>query len=293
MKLLFNKQLVDSKEAVISAFDHGFLYGMGLFETFRTYHGSPWLLERHANRLIKGCEMLGIAYSPDVMQIKEATLEVLKANGLSDGYIRWSVSAGEGAIGLPSDPYDRPNEILYAKELAADEPMTRKGKTLRLLKLPRSTPEGPYRLKSFHYMNNIAAKRELIRSGAGQGTEGLFLDNNGHVTEGMVSNVFWCKGGVLYTPAAATGLLEGITREYVIEMAAELGITVQQGLYSWNELLTADEVFVTNSIQEIVPVVNLENEHGLGFLPGGRNTTGPLTSQLMRDYREAAEGDDR
>lgn len=292
MKLLINRRLVDSKEAVISAFDHGFLYGMGLFETFRTYKGAPWLLDRHANRLSKGCELLGIAYSPEVLQMKEAVAEVLKANNLSDGYIRWSVSAGEDAIGLPSDPYTKPNEILYAKDLATDEPAARKGKTLRLLKLPRSTPEGAFRLKSFHYMNNIAAKRELILSGAELGTEGLFLNNNGHVTEGMVSNVFWCKDDVLYTPAAATGLLEGITREYVIEMAAKLGIPVQQGLYRWSDLLAADEVFVTNSIQEIVPVISLENEHGIGSQPGGTSITGALTKRFMTTYREAAERND-
>lgn len=292
MKILFNRQLMDSKEAVISAFDHGFLYGMGLFETFRTYGGSPWLLESHANRLSKGCGMLGIDYTPELPRLKEAIAELLQENGLTDGYIRWSVSAGAGAIGLPSEIYDTPNEILYAKELAVDDPKTRKGKTLRLLKLPRSTPEGAFRMKSFHYMNNIAAKRELIQSGAGLGTEGLFLNNYGHVTEGMVSNIFWFNGRELCTPAATTGLLEGITREYVIEMAAELGIAVIEGLYTWNELLTADEVFVTNSIQEIVPVIHLESEFGVDQLVGGKDAPGPVTSQFMMKYREDAERND-
>jgi 4-amino-4-deoxychorismate lyase len=289
MKLLFNGQLTDSKEAVISAFDHGFLYGMGLFETFRTYQGLPWLLDRHAARLTKGCEMLGIQYVPDVRRMEDAVATILQANGLTDGYIRWSVSAGEGAIGLPGDVYDKPNEIGYAKELAADHPATRKGKTLRLLKLPRSTPEGAFRLKSFHYMNNIAAKRELNGSGAGLGTEGLFLNREGHLVEGMVSNVFWVTDGVLYTPSAETGLLEGITREYVLGMAADQGIPSKEGLYSWQDLLQADEVFLTNSIQEIVPVIMLENDRGEGLHPGGQPTVGSLTYRLMTDYRIAAE----
>jgi 4-amino-4-deoxychorismate lyase len=292
MKLLFNSQLIDSKEAVISAFDHGFLYGMGLFETFRTYNGLPWLLERHVARLTRGCEMLGIIYEPDLMRLKKAVSDVLRANGLSDGYIRWSVSAGEDAIGLPAHLYDKPNEIVYAKELAADEPSSRRGKTLRLLKLPRSSPEGSIRLKSFHYMNNIVAKRELIGAGAGPGTEGLFLDNNGNVAEGMVSNVFWVKSGVLHTPSAQTGLLEGITREYVLEMAVNMGITVKEGLYTWQDLLNADEVFVTNSIQEIVPVVRLENVQGQGHPPGGKDAAGTMTYQLMTKYRDAAERKD-
>jgi 4-amino-4-deoxychorismate lyase len=289
MKLLFNGRLTDSKETVISAFDHGFLYGMGLFETFRTYNGLPWLLDRHATRLTKGCEMLGIQYVPDMRQMEDAVVTLLKANGLMDGYIRWSVSAGEGAVGLPGDIYDKPNEIGYVKELAADHPATRKGKTLRLLKLPRSTPEGAFRLKSFHYMNNIVAKRELNGSGAGLGTEGLFLNGEGHVVEGMVSNVFWVTDGVLYTPSAQTGLLEGITREYVLEMAADQSIPVKEGLYGWQDLIRADEAFLTNSIQEIVPVTTLENERGEGRHPGGQLTVGPLTYRLMTDYRIAAE----
>ncbi|MCD9026313.1 aminodeoxychorismate lyase [Cohnella silvisoli] len=289
MKLLFNGQLTDSKEAAISVFDHGFLYGMGLFETFRTYNGLPWLLDRHAARLAKGCEMLGITYATDLQRMEQSVVSLLKANGLADGYIRWSVSAGEGAIGLPIDAYDKPNEIVYAKELAADHPSTRKGKTLRLLKLPRSTPEGSFRLKSFHYMNNIVAMRELIGSGAELGTEGLFLDGTGHVVEGMVSNVFWVTNGELYTPSPQTGLLEGITREYVLEMAANRGISVKEGLYSWQDLLKADEVFLTNSIQEIVPVTMIENERGEGRHPGHQSQAGPLTLRLMTDYRNAAE----
>jgi len=293
MKYLYNGQLTDSNAAVISAFDHGFLYGMGVFETFRTYGGRPWLLEKHAQRLAKGCEMLGIRYVPDEYRMREAVAKLLEANGLADGYIRWSVSAGEGAIGLPSDDYGQPNEIVYAKELAADDPSTRKGKTLRLLKLPRSTPEGDIRLKSFHYMNNINAKRELNSAGARPGTEGLFLNGEGHIVEGMVSNVFWISDGVLYTPAASTGLLEGVTREYVLELAKETGIRTEQGLYDWDKLLYADEVFLTNSIQEIVPVTKVENVGGRGLNPGGCNTVGAITYGLMNKYREAAERNDR
>lgn len=289
MKLLFNGQLTDSKEAAISVFDHGFLYGMGLFETFRTYNGLPWLLDKHAARLTKGCEMLGITYAPDLQGMEQSVVSLLKSNNLADGYIRWSVSAGEAAIGLPNVAYDKPNEIVYSKELAVDHPASRKGKKLRLLKLPRSTPEGSFRLKSFHYMNNIVAKRELTDAGAGLGTEGLFLDGTGHVVEGMVSNVFWVTNGELYTPSAQTGLLEGITREYMLEMAAGRGITVKEGLYSWKDLLKADEVFLTNSIQEVVPVTTLENERGEGRHPGGKNIAGPLTRELMTDYRNAAE----
>ncbi|XID91825.1 aminodeoxychorismate lyase [Paenibacillaceae bacterium WGS1546] len=292
MKFLFNGQLTDRNEAVISAFDHGFMYGMGLFETFRTYGGRPWLLNEHAERLARGAAMLGILYEPDIVRMSRAVSGLLDANGLADGYIRWSVSAGAEDIGLPSGDYAHPNEIVYAKPLAADEPRTRAGKTLRLLKLRRSTPEGAYRTKSFHYMNNIAAKRELMASGAAPGTEGLFLDGSGHVAEGMVSNVFWAKDGTLFTPSRETGLLEGITRAYVLRMAAEEGIRVEEGLYGWEALAAADEIFVTNSVQELVPVTTLEDDGGRRVSPGGRREAGRLTSLLMVRYRTEAERKD-
>ncbi|MFC4600610.1 aminodeoxychorismate lyase [Cohnella hongkongensis] len=288
MKILLNGQLTRQSEAVISAFDHGFLYGMGLFETFRTYGGRPWLLERHADRLSRGCEQLGIRYEPDVGRMKRRIAELLEANGLGDGYVRWSVSAGVGEIGLPSADYERPNEIVYAKPLAPDKPETRQGKPLRLLQLRRSTPEGAFRLKSFHYMNNIAAKRELRLTGAAPNTEGLFLDGAGHVAEGMVSNVFWARSGKLYTPSPDTGLLEGVTREYVIRMAIAEGLSVEEGLYGWESLQEADEAFVTNSIQEIVPVARLEDDQGRPARPAYERA-GEITSRLMRLYRNAAE----
>jgi len=288
MNVLFNGQSISRNEAVISPFDHGFLYGMGLFETFRTYGGRPWLLEEHAARLAKGCELLGIRYSPDAADMARKIAALLEANGLADGYVRWSVSAGEGEIGLPAEDYGRPNEIVYVKPLAADEPSTRPGKTLRLLRQRRSTPEGAFRLKSFHYMNNIVAKRELAANGAPAGAEGIFLDGNGFVAEGMVSNVFWAAQGKLYTPSAETGLLEGITRAYVLGMAEREGGEVRTGLFGWDELLKADEVFVTNSIQEIVPVTRLQDADGRETRPGGRDAAGELTLRLMKRYRSDA-----
>lgn len=286
MKLLLNGQLIDSKEAVISAFDHGFLYGMGLFETFRTYRGGAFLLERHAARLQAGCRMLGIAYMPDPMRIQREIDRLLAANELTDGYIRWSLSAGEGAIGLPAELYHEPTEIVYIKPLPADDPKTRSAKSLVLLDTLRSTPETPVRLKSFHYMNNIVAKRELTASGAPTGAEGLFLNARGEVVEGMVSNVFWIRGGELYTPAIETGLLPGITREFVIELAVESGLQVHEGLYAPEALWQADEVFLTNSVQEIVPVAQLIDRQGRVHALAGEAV---LTRRLMAQYRMHAE----
>ncbi len=290
MRILWNGELKDRKEAVISVYDHGFLYGMGLFETFRTYGGRPWLLERHAARLQESCRQLGIAYPAEMERMRAGIARLLEANGLEDAYFRWSVSAGEGAVGLPQGPYETAVEIVYAKELPPDHPDTRASKTLRLLKLRRNAPEnGSFRLKSFHYMNNIVAKRELAAGGADPRTEGLFLDPQGRVCEGIVSNVFWLSGGVLYTPSLECGPLPGITREYVMEMAVASGFQVREGAFGFEELAQADQVFLTNSIQEIVPVSRLEDEAGQAVTLYSSEAAGSVVKEWMRNYRSHAE----
>ncbi|MFC3801753.1 aminotransferase class IV [Cohnella sp. GCM10012308] len=304
MKLLLDGQLMDSREAVISVYDHGFLYGMGLFETFRTYGGRPWLLRRHAERLADACGALGISYRPDPDAMAAGAARLLEANGLADAYIRWSVSAGSGEVGLPAGEYAAPREIVYAKPLAADDPATRQGKTLRLLRLRRTRPEGGgERFKSFHYMNNIAAKRELQAGGASASTEGLFLNERDEVVEGLVSNVFWLRDGALYTPSLDSGPLAGVTRAYVLDQARRAGLACHEGRYAWDDLLRADECFVTNSIQEIVPVVAVQEPDGRFASGSGRlasnsagahaaGAPGPWTRRLMADYRAAAEKGD-
>lgn len=291
--VLWNGQLKEREEAVISVYDHGFLYGIGLFETFRTYGGKPWLVERHAARLAEGCRQLGIRYEPNPLHMRDSVDRLLAANGLADGYVRWSVSAGEGMLGLPTGPYEQPREIVYAKPLPPDDPMQRTAKTLRLLRLRRSSPEsGEFRLKSFHFMNNMMGKRELLAAGAEPTVEGLFLDGLGHVCEGTVSNVFWRSNGVLYTPSLDTGALPGITRQYVLEMASANGTTVREGRYALEELAKADEAFLTNSVQEIVPVVALVDADGNVVRRFGTGTAGPTTREWMLQYRRSAEGGD-
>lgn len=263
MKLWWNGTIIDEDEAVIPLNDHGFLYGMGLFETFRTYGGKPFLLDRHIDRLRAGCRDLRIHYKPDKSEIIEAIASLMKCNGLDDAYIRWSVSAGPAAHGLPAPSgYAKPNVLLMAKPLPARSGAGANAKQLHLLQLPRSTPEGYQRTKSFHYMNNILAKWELAERTASPDAEGLFTDGAGNVVEGIVSNVFWVRRGELRTPSAETGCLPGVTRGVVLELARDLGIPVGEGRFPWEELLEAEEAFVTNSIQELVPAVCLFNKEG-------------------------------
>ncbi|CAG7656396.1 aminodeoxychorismate lyase [Paenibacillus allorhizosphaerae] len=288
MNIVLNGSMIDEKKAVVSVYDHGFLYGMGLFETFRTYVGQPFLLDAHLKRMTEGCRELDIDFTPDPDKLAAEVSMLLEANALPDGYFRYTVTAGTDILGLPSASYERPTEVLYVKPLphggAAQAPT---GKAMQRLKLRRNTPEGVVRHKSLHYMNNILAKKELNRYPWAEGAEGLFLDSRGYVCEGIVSNLFFVREGLLLTPSVETGLLPGITRRFVMEQAELLGVRVREGLYTWEELLAAEEIFVTNSIQEMVPVTRLYDEQGISHSIGN-GSVGPLTERLLRHYRNMA-----
>ena len=281
-----NNKAVDAKDAVVSALDHGFLYGMGLFETFRTYGGQPFLLQRHLDRMAEGCRLLGIPFEPDATGMREWIQLIMDKNELNDAYIRYTVTAGEDILGLPSGNYKQPNHLLYIKALPVmPDSLYSEGKELQLLNHRRNTPEGPVRLKSLHYMNNILAKRELSGyPSAARGAEGLMLTAAGELAEGIVSNIFFISGERLYTPDIATGILPGITREMVLELALSSGLHPEQGFYRWEQLEAADEIFLTNSVQEIVPVTTLWNGDQRVTVGSGR--CGVRTDFIMKLYRE-------
>ncbi|MCM3631352.1 aminodeoxychorismate lyase [Paenibacillus glycanilyticus] len=289
MKIGLNGTVMESGKAVISVYDHGFLYGMGLFETFRTYGGTPYLLDRHMKRLMEGCEAIGIRYKPDLDALQKMISTLLIENGLEEGYIRLTVTAGIGELGLPSGDYERPTEFMLVKALPPhNEELYREGKELRLLKTARNTPEGAVRLKSLHYMNNIIAKRELLASGASASAEGLMLSHEGLIAEGIVSNVFFVQEGILYTPSTDIGILPGITRQRVIELARGQGYTVREGHYLFDELLAAEEIWLTTSIQELVPVTRVTDETGRGARVGS-GSAGPVLQELLLAYRKDTE----
>ncbi|MEC4568910.1 aminotransferase class IV [Paenibacillus sp. CMAA1739] len=289
-----NGVLTEAAKAVIHVSDHGFLYGMGLFETFRAYKGAPFLLDRHLHRLKEGCRMLGIPFQPDEEQLTKHIQHLMAANRLDEAYIRYTVSAGEEALGLPSGDYTRPNHILFAKPLPSTNTQTGQSSApsaLQLLRTPRNTPEGEVRLKSLHYMNNIFAKRELQQyvEAVRYKAEGMMLTANGFLAEGIVSNLFFVRNNTLYTPDLSTGILPGITREFILELAHLRGIPCEQGLYRWDELKQADEIFMTNSIQEIRPVdLLLEPGGAASHLSAPLAETESITALLLHDYRQKA-----
>ncbi|SEL96308.1 4-amino-4-deoxychorismate lyase [Paenibacillus sp. OK003] len=275
--------------AVVPVTDHGFLYGLGLFETFRTYQGVPFLLERHLERMASGCRELGIPFTTTAAEVTDWIKNLLLANDLQDAYVRYTVSAGEAPLGLPSGDYVKPNHIVLAKALPEPSPsLYENGKMLQRLSTPRNTPEGEVRFKSLHYMNSILAKRELNGYGQHvQSAEGLQLTQDGYIAEGIVSNVFWVRQGVLYTPSLATGILPGITRAVVLELAVHQGIPCQEGLFPWEELIQADEIFLTGSVAELVPVTTLRDEDGTETVISSGHI-GPVTEALLGMYRQKA-----
>jgi 4-amino-4-deoxychorismate lyase len=273
MLIYCNGQFIQKEEARISPFDHGFLYGLGLFETFRVYEGHAFLLDDHLERLNKGLRTLNIDRHFDREETCHILRDLLKMNGLTNAYIRLNVSAGLGEVGLQVEPYNKPNILIFPKPLPPAGELTEKKAVLLMQK--RNSPEGNERLKSHHYLNNIFAKREI---GDAADIEGIFLNEDGFLAEGIVSNLFWSKGNILYTPAVSTGILNGITRQFIIELAKSNHLKVEEGLYSLDEAVEADEMFVTNSIQEIVPITSFEDRP----LPG---KSGVLVQQLHVDYR--------
>jgi 4-amino-4-deoxychorismate lyase len=286
MKMLLNGIVCEQTEAKVSVFDHGFLYGIGLFETFRTYTGTPFLLNEHLARLEGGCQALAIDYNLNEPQIRKYIYQLLEVNELIDGYFRLTVSAGEDELGLPLQPYIKPSVLLYVKALPQrDEQLYTKGRALQLLRLRRNSPEGDVRLKSFHYMNNIMAKREMAHYPWAIGAEGLFLNKADQIAEGIVSNIFFIKNGKCFTPSIETGILPGITRAYVMSLLRKLQIPIWEGFYNWEELLLADEIFVTNSIQEVVPVHTLYDLEGHSWSVGD-GKAGLLTRKIVRLYGE-------
>jgi 4-amino-4-deoxychorismate lyase len=272
MYIYVNGDIVKKEDAVISPFDHGYMYGLGLFETFRIYNGHPFLLDDHLERLNAGLRELLIDKQftrPEVMAVLE---QLLKVNKLTNAYVRWNVSAGIDELGLNTQTYENPTVICYMK------PIEGAGATIEkeavILNIRRNTPEGKYRLKSHHYLNCILGKREI---GNDPRIEGIFLTKDDYVAEGIVSNIFWVKNETVYTPSLYTGILNGVTRQFVMTLAKKAGFEVVEGLFTKMDLLSSDEVFVTNSIQEIVPIRQI---HDVRF-PGKE---GAISQIFMNKY---------
>lgn len=275
--IYFNGALVRRGEARLSPFDRGFLYGYGLFETMRSYGGRIFRLDRHLARLMRSAEKLGLATALDPVEPEQAVFKTLKANKLSDARIRLTVAAGEGERGLVPPIAGKATIVVIAEKLDLASHVYEQGVSAAIVSLRRNSQSPLSGIKSLNYLESLAAHSEALARGA---DEAIMLNERGFVAEGSTSNIFLVVAGKLLTPSLGSGILPGITREAVLELAHALGIEAVEGEIPPPDLLRADEAFLTNSVREIVPVVTVDGK------AIGSGKPGEVTRRLMAAYKE-------
>lgn len=274
--VFLNGKLVTRSQARVSAFDHGFLYGYALFETMRAYSGHVFRLRDHLNRLGRSARVVGIPL--DASPLERACYDTLKANRLADARVRLTVSIGEGE-GIPDAPaHPRPTVLIAATSYTPPPSRKYRAGFKAIVSSVRQNSRSPLsRLKSANYLNNLLARKEAREAGA---DEALLLNERGLLCEGSTSNIFLVSGGSLITPDVESGCLPGVTRQAVIELAAQMGVAVSQRETLLEELLQADECFITNSLLEVMPLREVDGRHV------GLKGKGEVTRRLIVAYRE-------
>ncbi|MFH1767925.1 MAG: branched-chain-amino-acid transaminase [Candidatus Omnitrophota bacterium] len=279
MKVYLNGKLVGKEEAKVSIFDHGFLYGDGVFEGVRAYNRLVFKLKEHVDRLFESASSIMLKIPLTKKEMIGAIVTTLKANRLKDAYIRVVVSRGAGDLGL--DPRKcRGQEtvaiitdkiVLYPKELYKN------GMSIITVPTVRNIPEALNpQIKSLNYLNNILAKIEAINSGC---QEALMLNHLGYVSECTGDNIFMVKDSQLFTPAVSMGILRGITRDTVLRIAAKLKIPAHQPTLTRHELYVSEECFLTGTAAEIIPVVQIDGRSI------GNGKPGNITKLIMEEFR--------
>ena len=279
MKIYLSGKLVDQEQAVVSVFDHGLLYGDGVFEGIRVYGGKVFLLKEHIERLYESAKAIRLTIPMSAAQLIQATKETVAANGIGDGYIRLVVTRGAGSLGLDIRKTSHPQVIIIADTITLyPDEIYQNGMNLITASTMRNHPAAlPARIKSLNYLNNILAKIEGTDAGT---VEALMLNHKGEVAECTGDNIFILKNGVLKTPSPDAGILEGITRNAVLRLAREAGIPTQETTLIRHDLYVADEMFLTGTAAEVVPVVSLD-----GRLIGD-GKPGPITRRLLELFHE-------
>ena len=273
-----NGDLVDKSAAKISVYDHGLLYGDGVFEGIRVYSGKVFRLHEHVERLYESALhlLLDIPWPRD--RIIAEVLRTVDANKKIDGYIRLVVTRGEGTLGLDPNKCSNPQVIIIVDDISLYPPkMYDEGMEVITSSIIRSHPNtiSP-RVKSLNYLNNILAKIEATRAGV---PEAIMLNHMGEVAECTADNLFLVKHGLLRTPPISAGILEGITRNTVIDLAEASGITVQEMALTRHDVYSADELFLTGTGAEIIPVVKVDGR------VIGNGKPGPIGRSLRERYQ--------
>lgn len=282
MKIYIDGKLLPEEHAKISVFDHGLLYGDGVFEGIRFYNGRVFKCEEHIDRLYDSARAICLVIPMSKAEMTAALLETIRQNELRDGYVRLLVTRGVGNLGLSPDRCKTPSVIIIAATIALyDEAHYTTGLKVITCATRRVSPAvlSPA-IKSLNYLNNIMAKIEAMQAGAG---EGLMLNEQGYVAECTGDNVFIIKNGELFTPPISAGALRGITRGVVFEIARELGIKISEPELTRYDIYTADECFLTGTAAEIIPAVSLDQR------PVGDGMPGPITARFIMRFRELTQ----
>jgi branched-chain amino acid aminotransferase len=279
VKIYFNGKIVEKDQARISVFDHGLLYGDGVFEGIRSYDGLVFKLKEHIDRLYESAHTIMLDIPLSKQEMIRAVIDTLKANNLKDAYIRLVVTRGEGDLGL--DPRKCKKATIF---IIADKIMLYPGKYYRdgleIITVPtqRTASEALNpQIKSLNYLNNILAKIEATTCGV---EEAIMLNAQGYVAEGTGDNIFIAKRGILVTPPAYVGILKGITRGTVMGLARRFGIDVKEDILTRHDLFNAEECFLTGTAAEIIPVVKIDSR----VIGDGR--PGKTTLKLMREFKK-------
>ena len=282
MKIYIDGAYFPEEDAKVSVFDHGLLYGDGVFEGIRFYNGRVFRLEEHLKRLWESARAIALEIPLSVEELSAATLETIRQNGLRDGYIRLLVTRGKGNLGLSPDRCPKASIIIIAAtiQLYPPEKYTT-GMAMVTCGTRRCSPAAlSPAVKSLNYLNNIMAKIEANHAGA---DEGLMLNEEGYVAECTGDNIFVIKDGALFTPPISSGALRGITRGVVFEIAAELGLRVSEPMLTRYDIYTADECFLTGTAAEVIAAIVLDTR------PIGNGSPGKITGRIIERFRELTQ----
>jgi len=276
-KVYINGKLFDKPDAKVSVYDHGLLYGDGVFEGIRVYEGKVFRLKEHVERLYESARHIYLEIPMGREQMTEAVLDTVRANDKRNGYIRLVVTRGAGYLGLDPRKTSDPQVIIIVDDISLyPAELYEAGMELVTAATIRNHPNAVNpRVKSLNYLNNIMAKVEGVRAGA---TEALMLNHKGEVAECTGDNIFVVKRGVLKTPPADAGILEGITRNAIMELARAANIPAQETALTRHDVYAADECFLTGTAAEVIPVVKCDGR------PIGAGKPGPITRQLRERF---------
>jgi branched-chain amino acid aminotransferase len=274
-----NGKLYDKTDAKISVFDHGLLYGDGVFEGIRIYGGTVFRLREHIDRLYESAGHILLEIPISHERMTQAVLDTVKVNAKQDGYIRLLVTRGAGSLGLDPQKCFNPQIIIIVDDISLyPREFYERGLEVITASIIRNHPNALNpRIKSLNYLNNILAKIEAVRAGC---QEAIMLNHNGEVAECTGDNIFMVKHGQLRTPHLVAGILEGVTRNAVMELAREANIVVQEMALTRHDIYSADECFLTGTAAEVVPVVKCDGR------PIGDGKPGPLTRQLRERFHQ-------